>query len=184
MDDFRRQWAIQVAQERAEAARAKARFEPAVDRRPLERSPWLGVQLRSLLALIVVAEEGSFVAAAGRLGYSRSTISHQIAQLEAGIGVSLLVRGSGYRSVALTAAGRVVVMHGRAVLRVLESAETQVAELGRRAGDASAFPVSCTETRRPRHLHLPDPQRQTRYVGFARRGRTFRRFLGGPSPLM
>jgi molybdenum-dependent DNA-binding transcriptional regulator ModE len=131
MDDFRRQWAIQVAQERAEAARAKARFEPAVDRRPLERSPWLGVQLRSLLALIVVAEEGSFVAAAGRLGYSRSTISHQIAQLEAGIGVSLLVRGSGYRSVALTAAGRVVVMHGRAVLRVLESAETQVAELGR-----------------------------------------------------
>ena len=134
MDDtFRRHWAIQVAKERADEARLHARaVETEEERRPLERSPWLGLQVRSLLALIAVAEEGSFVAAATRLGYSRSTISHQIAQLEAAVGVSLLVRGSGYRSVTLTAAGKVVVVHGRAVMRVLENAESQVAELGRR----------------------------------------------------
>jgi molybdenum-dependent DNA-binding transcriptional regulator ModE len=141
MDDtFRRQWAIQVAKERADEARVHARsveVEAEVERRPLERSPWLGLQVRSLLALIAVAEEGSFIGAATRLGYSRSTISHQIAQLESAVGVSLLVRGSGYRSVTLTAAGRVVERHGRAVLRVLENAEAQVAEVsrqGRRRG--------------------------------------------------
>ena len=134
MDDtFRRQWAVQLARERAEEARRTRSYEDEqVERRPLERSNWLGLQLRSLLALVVVAEEGSFVSAARRLGYSRSTISHQIAQLEQAIGESLVLRGSGSRSVVLTPAGKVVVAHGRAVLRVLESAEVRLAELGRR----------------------------------------------------
>ena len=143
MDDtFRRHWAIQVAKERADEARALARSvdDTEVERRPIERSPWLGLQVRSLLALIAVAEEGSFIAAATRLGYSRSTISHQIAQLEAAIGGSLLVRGSGYRSVTLTPAGRIVVTHGRAVLRVLENAESQLAELSRRQGKRGLVP--------------------------------------------
>jgi molybdenum-dependent DNA-binding transcriptional regulator ModE len=135
MDDtFRRQWAIQLAQERAEQARVHRRaydHEPA-EPRQLERSRWLGLQVRSLLALVAVAEEGSFVQAARRLGYSRSTISHQIAQLEAAIGESLLVRGSGSRSVIVTPAGKVVVAHGRAVLKLLDNAETQLAELARR----------------------------------------------------
>jgi molybdenum-dependent DNA-binding transcriptional regulator ModE len=130
MDDtFRRHWAIQVARERADEARELHRrtIDEADERRPLEHSRWLGLQVRALLALVAVAEEGSFVSAARRLGYSRSTISHQIAQLEAAVGVSLLVRGSGSRSVTVTPAGRVVVAHGRAVLRLLENAEAQVA---------------------------------------------------------
>jgi molybdenum-dependent DNA-binding transcriptional regulator ModE len=135
MDDtFRRQWAIQLAHERAEQARVHARSfedEPP-EPRPLERSRWLGLQVRSLLALVVVAEEGSFVQAARRLGYSRSTISHQIAQLEAAIGVSLLLRGSGSRSVIVTPAGKVVVAHGRAVLKLLDNADAQLLELARR----------------------------------------------------
>jgi molybdenum-dependent DNA-binding transcriptional regulator ModE len=134
MDDtFRREWAIQVARERAEKARELHRrpIEDEVERRPLEHSRWLGLQVRALLALVAVAEEGSFVNAARRLGYSRSTISHQIAQLEAAVGVSLLVRGSGSRSVTVTPAGGIVVAHGRAVLRLLENAETQVAGLER-----------------------------------------------------
>ncbi len=135
MDDtFRRQWAIQLAQERAEQARVHAPVyhDEPTEPRPVERSRWLGLQVRSLLALVAVAEEGSFVQAARRLGYSRSTISHQIAQLEAAIGESLLVRGSGSRSVIVTPAGRVVVAHGRAVLKLLDNAETQLAELARR----------------------------------------------------
>ena len=135
MDDtFRRQWAVQVARERAEEARARGRVydDDQPERRTLERSRWLGLQVRSLLALVAVAEEGSFVQAARRLGYSRSTISHQIAQLESAIGVSLVVRGSGSRSVMVTPEGCVVVAHGRAVLKLLENADAQLAELARR----------------------------------------------------
>jgi len=135
MDDaFRRQYAVQLAKERAEQARASSREfsgEPA-PHRPLERSRWLGLQVRSLRALVVVAEEGSFVQAARRLGYSRSTISHQIAQLEASIGESLFVRGSGSRTVVVTPAGRIVVAHGRALLRLLDNADAQLAELALR----------------------------------------------------
>jgi DNA-binding transcriptional LysR family regulator len=139
MDDtFRRQWAIQVARERADQARElHRRAEEDVERRTLEHSRWLGIQVRSLLTLVAVAEEGSFVSAARRLGYSRSTISHQIAQLEAAVGVSLLVRGSGSRSVTVTPAGGIVVAYGRAILRLLENAEAQVAVVnrnGRRRG--------------------------------------------------
>jgi len=132
-DTFRREFAIQAARERADKARQVHRhsIEDEVERRPLEHSRWLGLQVRALLALVAVAEEGSFVNAARRLGYSRSTISHQIAQLEAAVGVSLLVRGSGSRSVTVTPAGGIVVAHGRAVLRLLENAETQLAGLER-----------------------------------------------------
>lgn len=134
MEDFRwrSEYAAQVARERAEFARAKHASSPedTLDReRPLERARWLGVQLRSLLALVTVVEEGSFVAAARRLGYSRSTISHQIAQLESAIGVALVLRGSGSRSITVTPAGGIVVAHGRAMLKLLESAESHVGSL-------------------------------------------------------
>jgi len=131
MEDFRfrSEYAAQLGRERADAARAQqARsLEGAPERgAPLERARWLGVQLRSLVAVV---EEGSFVAAARRLGYSRSTISHQIAQLESAIGMPLVLRGSGSRAVTVTPAGRVVVAHGKAVLKLLESAEARIALL-------------------------------------------------------
>ena len=130
-DSLRRNWVAQVAQERAQKARSTgaASTTRTSSRSPFEKSRWLGLQVRSLLALVAVAEEGSFVGAARRLGYSRSTISHQIAQLEAAVGASLIVRGSGSRSILVTPAGRIVVSHGRAVLRLLANAEAQ---LGRR----------------------------------------------------
>ena len=129
---WRSDYTAQVARERGEAARRPVRtFEEEPNARPLERARWLAVQMRSLLALVAGVEEGSFVAAAKRLGYSRSTISHQIAQLEAAVGVPLVVRGSGSRSVTVTPAGGVVVAHGRAMLKLLDSAESKVAALGR-----------------------------------------------------
>ncbi|HEU0058125.1 MAG TPA: LysR family transcriptional regulator, partial [Gaiella sp.] len=83
------------------------------------------------------------------LGYSRSTISHQIAQLEAAIGESLLVRGSGSRSVMVTPAGKVVVAHGRAVLKLLDNAEAQLAELARRERGRRPAPSLWGVTPRP-----------------------------------
>ncbi len=132
-DTLRRGWVAQVAQERADQARTRAlaheAHEREVEPRPFEKSRWLGLQVRSLLALVAVAEEGSFVGAARRLGYSRSTISHQIAQLEVAVGMSLVVRSSGSRSILVTPAGRIVVGHGRAVIRLLAHAESQLGEL-------------------------------------------------------
>jgi molybdenum-dependent DNA-binding transcriptional regulator ModE len=93
---------------------------------PVERTSWMGVHARVLASLVAVAEERSFGRAARRLGYSRSSVSHQIAQLEAAVGVSLVHRGRGGRSVSVTPAGEVVVAHGRAMLRLLESARLQV----------------------------------------------------------
>ncbi len=98
---------------------------------PVERTSWMGLPARVLAALIAVAEERSFGRAARRLGYSRSTVSHQIAQLEAVVGASLVHRGRGGRSVRITPAGEIVLTHARAVLRVLESARLQVERAGR-----------------------------------------------------
>ena len=97
MDDaFRRQYAVQIAKERAEQARASTREftgEPAAPHRPLERSRWLGLQVRSLLALIVVAEgarekDGEFVTSVAqtkigeaRLGGIGALVSAKVEEL-------------------------------------------------------------------------------------------------------
>jgi len=127
METDKRELAISIALERAEAMRLKAAAREAKPaRRPLERSGWLAMQARSLLALVAVVEEGSFVAAADRLGYSRSTISHQIAQLEAVVGSTLVERHPGGRTATVTPEGAIVVAHGRAVLELLERARLKL----------------------------------------------------------
>src|SRR6187200_70982 len=50
------------------------------------------VDIRQLEALLAVAEEGSFTAAADRLHTVQSNVSEHVRQLEADLGVQLIVR--------------------------------------------------------------------------------------------
>jgi len=83
---------------------------------------------RPLRYFVAVAEELSFARAAERLGIASPPLSRAIAQLEAQLGVTLLERTT--RSVALTAAGRVLLEEARPALDALDAA-------GRRAQRAA-----------------------------------------------
>src|SRR4029078_5154821 len=79
------------------------------------------MELRHLRYFIAVAEEGSFLTAAQRrLNTSQPSLSRQIRDLEAEVGVKLLERQS--RGVTLTAAGKVFLDHARLALLQVEAA--------------------------------------------------------------
>src|SRR3954468_10817336 len=78
-----------------------------------------GVDLRALRALVAIADGGSFRAAANRLGYSQSAISHRIAALERGLGASLFARPGGRGAVSLTTAGQAAYAHARRAIAAI-----------------------------------------------------------------
>jgi DNA-binding transcriptional LysR family regulator len=101
----------------------------------VETNGWAALEVRHLAALVAVAEEGTFGAAAGRLGYTQAAVSQQIATLERIAGVTLLDRAPGRRPDGLTAAGRALHRHALAVLARVRSAQADLAALeGERAG--------------------------------------------------
>lgn len=75
----------------------------------------------SLRVLRVVAETGSFTAAAQALGYTQSAISRQIAVLEASAGAALFQRRAS--GVVPTAAGRTLLTYASAALEQVDRAE-------------------------------------------------------------
>ncbi|GIE30280.1 LysR family transcriptional regulator [Actinoplanes italicus] len=75
-----------------------------------------------LRTFVAVAETGSFSAAAGRLRYTQSAVSQQIAALEADLGTPLLTR----RPVALTPAGERLHRHAAIILVRLAAARADV----------------------------------------------------------
>ena len=83
---------------------------------------WPGMELRHLLALVAVAETGTFSRAADRLGYTQSAVSQQIGSLERIVGTLLFERPGGPRPVRLTTAGEMLMTHARAVLARVDSA--------------------------------------------------------------
>lgn len=84
-------------------------------------------ELRHLRYFLAIAAEGSFRGASRKLFLSQPTLSHQIRQLELQMGAPLFERLP--RSARLTAAGRI--LHGRAIrmLRELEDARREIADL-------------------------------------------------------
>jgi len=85
-----------------------------------------GIDLRALRALVAIADGGSFRAAASRLGYSQSAISHRIAALERALGASLFVRPGGRGGVSLTPAGQAAYAHARRAIASVEALEADV----------------------------------------------------------
>src|SRR5688500_1597934 len=92
----------------------------------MEPDRWLGLDLRHLVALKAIADEGSFGRAAQRLGYTQSAVSQQIATLERLVGERLLERPGGPRPVSLTEAGRLLLRHAEAIVARLEAARADL----------------------------------------------------------
>lgn len=80
-----------------------------------------GVELRHLRYFVAVAEERSFTQAADkRLHVAQPSLSRQIRDLEADLGVQLMTRGP--RGAGLTSAGQVFLDHARSILWQIEAA--------------------------------------------------------------
>lgn len=88
------------------------------------------MELKNLESFIQVAELGSFTKAAKRLGYTQSTVSFQIRQLEEELGVPLFERI--HHTVRLTAKGRSV---QRLAHEMLQAAE----DMKRTAGESRSL---------------------------------------------
>ncbi len=94
-----------------------------------------GIDLRALRALVAIADGGSFRAAANRLGYSQSAISHRIAALERGLGASLFARPGGRGAVRRPTAGPAASPPAR---RAIAAVEARAAAVGAGGGDGRA----------------------------------------------
>ncbi len=79
------------------------------------------VEIKHLIALEAVAEEGTFGRAATRLGYTQSAVSQQIAGLERIVGAPVFDRPGGPRPVELTPLGDLLLDHARDVLRRVDA---------------------------------------------------------------
>lgn len=105
----------------------------------MQANGWLGIELRHLVALQAVADEGSFGRAARSLGYTQSAISQQIAALERIVGQQLIDRPGGPRPVTLTDAGSLLLTHARGINARLAAAEADLEALG--AGDSGPLRI-------------------------------------------
>ena len=112
------------------------------------------MELRNLISFIHVAELGSFTKAAEQLGYSQSTISFQIKQLEEELGCLLFERIN--HTITLTEHGHELVSYAHRIRELTEE-----------------FKENLTEDRECRgHVHIVAPDSvceemvKSRYVGF------------------
>ncbi len=99
---------------------------------PIERFFRSGLKLAHLRILVSLAELGQVTRVAVAFHVSQPAISKQIAEIEDALGVQI-VRRLG-NAVELTGIGRVLVEHGRAVLRHIELARRDVSALAAGTG--------------------------------------------------
>lgn len=90
------------------------------------------LNLYKLEIFALVAQQGSFSAAAGQLYLTQSAVSQHIQDLEASLGTALFTRGR--RGVALTPAGETLYGYTRRILALLAEAESAVVTVENLAG--------------------------------------------------
>jgi DNA-binding transcriptional LysR family regulator len=110
----------------------------------MQTDAWMGLELRHLIALKAVAEEGSFGRAASRLGYTQSAISQQIAVLERIVGQRLVERPGGPKPISLTEAGQLLLTHADGITARLSAAQADMSALG--AGDAGPLRIGAYQS--------------------------------------
>ncbi len=94
-----------------------------------------------LRVFAAIAREGSLTAAAAALQYAQPSVSHQLARLEAEVGVPLVQRAG--RGIRLTEAGRLLADRAEEILGRIDAARAELAaHAGLRAGRVrlAAFP--------------------------------------------
>lgn len=100
------------------------------------------LDVKRLQVLLMVVETGSVTAAADELFYTPSAVSQQLRKLEEEVGQPLLRRRS--RGMVPTDAGHVLAGHARAILRQMDAASADLAQLaGLKSGSLSlgTFPT-------------------------------------------
>tara|TARA_Y100001960_G_C14782785_1_gene888132 strand:+ start:469 stop:1308 length:840 start_codon:yes stop_codon:yes gene_type:complete len=107
----------------------------------------LDTDLISLRAFIAVVEEGSFSAAAVRVGRTQSAVSLQIAKLEERLGVKLLTRTS--RTLELTRQGEQFISYARRILELADEAVLAVSS----PEEKVVLRIGFSEYLVPQHLH-------------------------------
>jgi DNA-binding transcriptional LysR family regulator len=142
------------------------------------------VDLKSLRALVAVADHGSFRSAAKSLGYTQSAISHQIGMLERALDAPLFTRPGGRGATALTVAGDVAYRRARRVLGEVETLTADVAAIERGERQTLRIGVFQTATTEllPGALRTLREQRPDVEVALSEiqdNSRTFDRLAGG-----
>lgn len=84
------------------------------------------VEFRHLLSFRSVAQTGSFHEAAVALDYTQSAVSQHVAALEAILGVRLLDRSRGKRTVELTEVGKLLLRHADAMVARMQAARADL----------------------------------------------------------
>ena len=84
----------------------------------------MNIELRQLRSFVAVVEAGSFTDAAIDLGVSQTTVTRNVAGLEAALGVRLLQRTT--RWVEVTAAGELALRHARRVFDALGDLQKEI----------------------------------------------------------
>ena len=107
----------------------------------------LKLDLMAIFAL--VAECGSFTAAAAKLGLPKSTVSQRVAELEEQVGLRLLQRTT--RKLSLTEAGRVYLGHCQAMMEEMHAADAALSALR----DAPSGELRLTAPEASAHRLLP-----------------------------
>ncbi|MGA2512828.1 MAG: LysR family transcriptional regulator [Candidatus Limnocylindrales bacterium] len=84
------------------------------------------IEFRHLMSFRAVAETGSFHEAAESLDYTQSAVSQHVAALEAVLGVRLLDRSRGRRTVTVTEVGSLLLRHADAIVARMQAARADL----------------------------------------------------------